>query len=181
MSKLILASMSSRRSFFFTETSLKMWASTNQCKLSPIKICFFFSLKFMGYKTGLCEAVETLQYVRGKGSLGDTKRRAKEQNTRLIGVCNGTEISAKPLMMLRPTHPLSFSSLQLSNTFPFLWYKGESFILREVQTGSKGGYSVVLLPLLSGNSLPARRTENRMRFRNALKRQLEIAEGREKQ
>lgn len=87
--------------------------------------------------------------------LGETKRRAEQQNTRRIGVCKGTEMSRKPLMMLRPRHHPSFSSLQLSNTFPFLWYKGESFILREeVQTGSKGGHSVVLLPLLSSNSLP---------------------------
>lgn len=42
--------------------------------------------------------------------LGQTKIRAEEQNTILIGVCNGAEMSVKPLMMLRPMCLLSFNS-----------------------------------------------------------------------
>lgn len=76
----------------------------------------------MGCRTGLCEAVKLLTVPplsQWKGKLGETKIRAEKENTRLIGVYNGTETSGKPLMMSRQM-PSHFGSLQLSNTFPFL-------------------------------------------------------------
>lgn len=112
-------------------------------------------LKFVSYKTGLCEAVKiltVLHYLREKGRLGETKTRA--ENTSLTGVSNTPE---KTLLILRPTCTLSFSSLHLGDTVPFLWYKGKS--PREVNTGRKHDYSVDLLPTNSSNSLSVLRCQ----------------------